>query len=129
MLTTESFLFALLVSSLFNVCAVLVAFAAHQRAKRSADWAQRCSDWIKENNKRSRVLREIGELQAELTDLRDLYGMLNSTMKKLRSRIGMRELRARQADDAVPDPATDPAGYKRAMRTKLGLTGVKPNGS
>lgn len=128
MLGTDTTILLLSLAFVLMLFAAALAAVAAWRANRSAQWAQQCSEWIKVNNKRSRVLREIGELQAELTDLRDLYSMLNSTMKKLRSRIGMRELRARQADDAVPDPATDPAGYKRAMRTKLGLTGVKPNG-
>lgn len=129
MLSTEAFLFALVLSGVFNVCAVLVAFVCWQRAQRSAEWAQRCSEWVKENNKRSRALKELGELSIEVTDLRDLYSSLNSTMKKLRSRIGMRELRARQeAEEQVPDPAVDPAGYKRVMRQKLGLVGGKPNG-
>lgn len=118
MISTELFIISLAVSAVINILMLLVAFAALSRAARSAQWAAQCADWIDKNNKKSRVLREMGELQAELTNLTDLYASLNSTMKKLRSRIGMRELNARRQGEDVP---TDAEGVKRELRKTLHL--------
>lgn len=70
-------------------------------------------------------VKQLTEIETTLTEHDDSLRALHASLKKLRSRAGMREYRAREnGADAVPDPTTDPAGYKRAMRLKLKSEGV-----
>lgn len=62
---------------------------------------------------------QMAQVEASLTELTDAYDALLASHKKLRSRIGMRHVREDRKENAVPDSATDPAGYKKAMRLKL----------
>lgn len=75
--------------------------------------------YVTEENKRSVSLRKMAEVESSLTDLTDAYDALMASHKKLRSRIGMRELREKRKDDEVPDPKDDPEGFKREMRLRL----------
>ena len=91
-------------------------------------FCRRSIDFVENSNKRSLSLRRMAEVEATLTELSDAYDALLKSHKKLRSRIGMRENRARRAngakDDDIPDAKTDPDGWKRAMRLKLRREGV-----
>lgn len=64
---------------------------------------------------------KLTKIETELTELTDSIEALHVSLRKLRSRVGMRENRASKSttDGQIPDSATDPAGYKRAMRLKL----------
>lgn len=83
--------------------------------------------WVYNNNAKSTSLRTLSKLEAEITELSDSVLSLHASLKKLRSRQGMRDLRARRANgsDAVPDWREDPDGYKRAMRLQLKLGALK----
>lgn len=83
--------------------------------------AYQAREIVRTQNRRSVALRQIAELSGEVTQLQDAYNSLLESHKKLRSRIGMRDVRRRRANgaDELPDPMHDPAGYKRAMRLKL----------
>lgn len=76
---------------------------------------------LEQENSRSVSLAKMAHVEASLSELTDAYDALLSSHKKLRSRIGMRAVRAgnEAAKAALPDPQTDPAGYKKAMRLKL----------
>lgn len=76
---------------------------------------------LNERNSRSVSLAKMAHVEASLSELTDAYDALLSSHKKLRSRIGMRAVRAGKeaAANALPDPQQDPAGYKKAMRLKL----------
>lgn len=80
------------------------------------------TEFIKLQNKRSLSLSKLAEIETQLTELTDAYDALLASHKKLRSRIGMRAHRAGKGttDGGIPDSRDDPAGYKRAMRLKLG---------
>lgn len=82
--------------------------------------AQNAADFVSQGNKRSTTLKQLSEIQAELTDQADAIAALHDSHKKLRSRIGMRHLREQRKDD-LPDSTTDPQGYKREMRKRLQL--------
>lgn len=79
-------------------------------------------NYTKKQNKRSVSLREIAILSDEVTNLGDAYASLLASHKKLRSRIGMRDKRAKDNDDngsGEPDPRTDPQAWKTYMRKQL----------
>lgn len=103
--------------SISCVCATLMAVRAR------ADVA-RCLEWIEKNNKNSVTLKRMAELESEMTEVTDAVAAYGVSLKKLRSRVGMRKVREERNADDVPDHVTDPEGYKRAMRLKIGI--VKP---
>ncbi len=72
-------------------------------------------------NLRLKAIKRLTALEIELTEVVDSMASMHESLKKLRSRIGMRNLRAKSngADPDVPDSRTDPDGWKRAMRLKL----------
>lgn len=86
---------------------------------------RKITNFVAKTNKRSVSLRRIAELEATLTELSDAYAALLDSHKKLRSRISMRQLREKRGNGSdIPDPASDPAGWKRAMRLQLRREGV-----
>lgn len=80
--------------------------------------------------------RNYRQLLMHLAELEDLFEALNASHKRLRSRVGMRELREkRKVADNVPDAlgvdgkaANDdtPEEWKRRMRLKLHKGEIKP---
>lgn len=70
----------------------------------------------------SKVRKELGLLRVAYADLYELYSALQDSHKRLRSRIGMRELREKRKqnpESTVPDPNSDPDGWKKYMRTQI----------
>lgn len=68
------------------------------------------------NSAASLSLRKLSKLEAELTEVADSTSTLHETLGKLRSRIGMRELRAKRkngAEEPVFDMTTE-AGRTQA---------------
>lgn len=108
-------------STILASIAALVAAFAWLYAYRCWDFCRDTEEFIKLQNKRSLSLSKLAEIETQLTELTDAYDSLLSSHKKLRSRIGMRAVRAdRELREAqIPDAQTDPAGYKRVMRQKL----------
>ena len=106
---------------------LLLAMAcfAHAMAmyKKVSAWGQ----YIVEQNKRSVTLRRMAEVEATLTELLDSYESLLTSHKKLRSRITMRENRAKPANGidstSVPADETAKAAYKAELRKKLRAEG------
>ena len=78
--------------------------------------------------------RDYRSLLLLLQELDDQHDALAASHKRLRSRVGMRELRARkkngQNDDAeapdLPEPSRDVDEWKRQMREKLHRGEIKP---
>jgi hypothetical protein len=71
--------------------------------------------------------REMAELQGELTDLADSYAALLKSHKRLRSRIGMREVREKKANGADEPDLSDPAQravYKQNFRRDAKAKGL-----
>ena len=104
-----------------SVLAAIAAIFAARNSQVACDYARAIHEWMDDNSKRSIGLKKIAELQLEVTDHADLIRQLYDGLKKLRSRAGMRELRERRKldDNDLPDPKTDPEGWKKAMRLRL----------
>lgn len=125
MLSTDLSTIALALAGVAFVMSVISAIAA----ARALSFAQDAVTWVQTNNADSISLRQMAEVQTQLTELLDAHQTLYDSHKKLRSRIGMREMREKRRSESgdgkvpgdVPDPQTDPEGWKRAMRIKLGI--------
>ena len=104
-----------------SVLAAIAAIFAARNSQVACDYARSIHKWMQDNNKRSIALKQLAELQLEVTDHDDLIRQMYDGLKKLRSRAGMRELREkRKVDDSdLPDPKVDPEGWKKAMRLRL----------
>jgi len=70
--------------------------------------------------------RDFRGILLHLAELEDNHEALSASHKRLRSRIGMQEMRARrkngddsQPDLDLPDPQKDPEAWKREMRVRL----------
>jgi hypothetical protein len=125
MLSTDLPTFSVILSAV----ALLVACVCMFIAARAHRWAVAAIKWTHEYNADSLSLKQLAELEAQMTDLYDSYSALLASHKKLRSRIGMREVREKRRSEnfdatvtlAEPDPQKDPEGWKRHMRAKLGI--------
>lgn len=59
------------------------------------------------------------ELEIEVQALRNAYESTKESLKRINSRYVMRERRAKGSNGSdVPDPQTDPEGWRAAMQTK-----------
>lgn len=104
-------------------CLVVVAATACYFAWLARNDAAVCAKWIEQNNAKSKSLSEIARLSADLTELDDAYHALLDSHKKLRSRIGMREIRERRKkgngeDTHVHDATTDKEVLRERARAK-----------
>ena len=107
-------------------CAAAIAVFSVYMYKLS-EFCRRAVHEVLNRNARSVTMARMAEVEVALTDLTDAYDALLASHKKLRSRIGMRNVREkRQNGDNLgePDARTDPDGYKRAMRLKLRESGA-----
>ena len=104
--------------------AVLIALLALYIAAQAVSYARSCTQWIEENNKRSLGLKRLSELEAEMTELTESHAALVASIRKLRNRIGMRNLRKKRAD-GEPDPDQDPQAWKDYMMGRVPTTGAK----
>jgi len=64
---------------------------------------------------------EVLEVKKEVAELFGLCQDLTEQFKRLRSRVGMRELRDRDRDDA-PDPGKNPEAYRSYLERKHSTT-------
>lgn len=115
-------------STIFHVIATSLSVFALLFAVGAYRYAKECLQWIETNNKKSLGLKQLTQLHAELTDQADSIKHLNTMLTKLRSRIAMRDKRARDTvpdenGDDTPDPVKDPEAWKRHMRLQLHMKG------
>jgi len=131
MLSTELSTF-LLIFSLFGLGILLFGLRILVLARRSVvDLSERAYlnsvealKAVREGNAESLSLKRVTDLEASLTELTDSYEAVRVSLRKLRARITMRENRETPANGELPDPRSDPDGYKRAMRLKLRESGA-----
>ena len=119
MLSTE----LLTISVIFALCFVAVLMSIRlANVEKRVDAA---IETLRTRNARSVSLAKMAYVETSLSELTDAYDALLQSHKKLRSRIGMRAVRESKikAAEAIPDPQTDPAGYKKAMRNKIFING------
>jgi len=118
-------------SALFvSTCAAAYAYFALRESRQSNEWCQSAFEYVQHENKGSKTLRQLTDIEATLTEHEDSLVAVQSTLKKLRSRIGMRELRARKDANGsdIPDAKEDPAAWKAYMRKKIHLDKVGKDG-
>lgn len=117
MLSTELSLFLAILATFIVI--VLTFFS--WRIARAVQYARSCAEFVSNQNAESLSLRRLAEIESSLTELTDAHHALYESNKKLRARITMRQNRAAKngAGDDLPDPKTDPDGWKRAMRVRL----------
>lgn len=77
--------------------------------------------YVMKYNKASVTLAQLTRLEVELLDHADAIKSVHATISKLRSRIGMREKRARDAGNSSgePDSKTDPQAWKEWKRQQI----------
>lgn len=113
-------------STILSVIALLIAAFAGlytvSMAYKVWNWCLDTEEFVKELAKqRGPSVSTVTRIETDMTELKDSIEALHASLRKLRARIGMRENRASGGTTGgqIPDSATDPAGYKRAMRLKL----------
>ena len=107
------------VLALCSIYATLLAVQARSEC-------HRCYEWIEKNNKNSVTLKRIAELETEMTECVDAVEAYGASLKKLRSRVGMRKVRDDRANGSgEPDSTTDPEGWKRWKRAQLHIKQIK----
>lgn len=123
MLSTD---LALLVIGLIAVCVVWVAISQVNLRKD----LETAIDFVRNHNAKSLSLRKIAEVEVALTELTDSYDALLSSHRKLRSRIGMREVREKRKNGDDRENEVDltdeaqKAAYKARMRADLRKRGM-----
>jgi hypothetical protein len=80
---------------------------------------------------RYRNLRDVRAIALHLSELEDLHEALSASHKRLRSRVGMRELRAKRKNgedgyDNHPSADFDPEQWKKEQRLKIARGELKP---
>lgn len=101
---------------------LIFSLRAVRFGKAAEKYAQDALDWVRDNNEESLGLRKLAEHEAALTELQDSYEALLTSHKKLRSRIGMRENRAKAKSNGEDSP-DDYASKKRALRDRAKAKG------
>lgn len=111
-------------------CALMLVFAVFlvRWQWRLALYAKEAIEYVQLQNEKSLSLRKLADLETTLTELLDAYESLLSSHKKLRSRIGMRNLREKRGNsvDSMTVPASDAdrAAYKAELRDKATAKGL-----
>ena len=98
-------------SLLVALCSLIYAVAARR-------YAARCYQFVSKSNESSLTLKQLTEIELELTEHDDSIKAILKSMHKLRSRIHARTLNEKKTDGA-PDPTTDPLDWKRYMNAQL----------
>ena len=115
LLTELSTGFAVLAALCVVFCVVAMVWV-----RRAMIWIHRAADDLR----RSAPANRVAEISAELTELRDAYDSLLKSHKKLRSRIGMRENRARKRQDDAEPVAADEKAALRVVARQQGHTKI-----
>ena len=98
--------------------ALLVALGSLIYGLQARQYAARCYEFVSKSNESSLTLKQLTEIEIELTEHDDSIKAILKSMHKLRSRIHARTLNDRTSD-GVPDPKTDPHDWKRYMNAQF----------
>lgn len=124
MLSTDLSTVLLILAALL---AIVVAGLSYFRQLASEKYVAAVAKYVESENADAVSLRRMAEMEASFTDLRDSYESLLTSHKKLRSRIGMRELRSKDKPENGADGEPDmfriddaqKAAYKNRLRQDL----------
>lgn len=92
---------------LFGLFAVVYAFYARA-------YANDCFLYVSQKNVRSETLKQLTELQTEMTEITDSVVALQKSMTKLRGRI-----QARTVNESKSNSGEDPEDWKRRTNQQL----------
>ena len=116
--------------------AVIASFLSLWALKRASSAVTTVSSISKEVTRLidSASMRSLQQLDAALTEQESSLSSLNATVRRLSSRLGMQDSRARQKQEQLPAnfEQLPPAQRKQILRTKLAkgeLTAVKDDGT
>lgn len=115
------------------VIAITLAVYVHRLhgfVRAALDYSRQSYEFVSKHNEKSLSLARIAELDGAVTELTDSYSQLLASHKKLRSRIGMRELRERRKDlpperDDVQSDDVAKARRKAELRVQAKQMGFK----
>lgn len=117
MLSTGYVLMAVLLSQFATLC---IAGYAWRKAAIAQRYANDCAIWVQSENADSVSLAKMAELESQMLDVIDSHNRVQASIRKLRSRIGMQELRERDKIDVDIETTTD----KNALRQKARARGL-----
>jgi len=118
-LSPELSTFLLVLACAFTVFSVIVLV----KVRRLARQCRSACDYLLNQNRNDLGLRRLAEVEGTLTELLDSYDSLLKSHKKLRSRIGMRETRARR-NGAGSDDDLSSGTDKTALRIAAKSAGL-----
>lgn len=98
--------------------AVVAAFSAMLAARRSSRHAANC---LRLASELAQELRKTKRLESQVSELDDAWTKSLDQLKRLRSRVGMRDLRERMNAEDEGERRLQGAAWKQAMRAKLKL--------
>ena len=110
-----------------GLLAAVWAAISWRRADQAYKYCEQVHEWVayeqEHSSTNSKTTAMIAKMNLDLTNQDDILHQLADGLKKLRSRTGMRELRDKRSVNGgdIPDPQTDPDGWKRYMRKELKL--------
>jgi hypothetical protein len=104
----------------------ITAFFTWRRADSAFTWAEAAFKYAQEHSAEEVSRKALASLHAELSDLTESYDQLLQSHKKLRARIGMREVRARRQEENGLDDDIDISTTrdKDALRLALKSKGL-----
>ena len=118
MLSTES---ALILVAILGFVALISSLLAFSTAMKAVTYARQSVDYVTSQNAADVSLAKLAEIETAITELTDSYSALLTSHKKLRSRIGMREVRERRKngqDELDLAVTTDKNQLRQELRAK-----------
>ena len=118
MLSTEAALILVAIIAFVALISSLIAFSTGMKA---VTYARQSIDYVRSQNAADVSLAKLAEIETAITELTDSYAALLTSHKKLRSRIGMREVRERRKngqDELDLAVTTDKNQLRQELRAK-----------
>lgn len=104
-----------------SVVMLLIVVWAWRLARYALDCANEAVRIAEKNVAEAASEPRLLAIEAEMLELSESIAGLRDSLKKVRGRLTMRQNRNENGKAAEPDWRTDPTGYKKFMRQKLGL--------
>lgn len=106
-----------MLSTYLSTSAMILSVAAAGYALYARSYCRDCFLYIQSENKRDKTLREMTQLQVEITELTDSVVALQDSMKKLRGRLHARTVNENRANGKTDE--LDPEEWKRKTNQQL----------
>lgn len=122
MLSTDLSTGALIFAVSCAVLSVALGLLCWVNARHARLYAANCEVWVQKVAKMRDPTAAVAALSSEMTELQDSYQSLLKSHKKLRSRIGMREVREKAGSDPGSDLSSETD--KRQLRLAVKAAGL-----